>query len=211
MAVQETSIAIIFVASSLAFFGFKIHGDAINFDIKYRNELDQIKKKLSERFRKKTVDLLALIVTDGTNKFDKPISSLDEIKSRVHRMELPEKINGLAKILRDIEQTKTTYRNIRELKRKMERRFLFLAVIVGINALLPILEVPTAVIENISQMIFAGIVLIDMLAIMAIIDIYSSYRDYSQKEELFLKQLDDLEVNSGDMIDTASSFTSDNE
>ena len=50
-------------------------------------------------------------------------------------MELPEKINELAKILRDIEQTKTTYRNKRELKRRMERRFLLLAVIVGINAL----------------------------------------------------------------------------
>ena len=53
--------------------------------------------------------------------------------------------------------------------------------------------------------------MVDVLAIILVSDIYSSYRDYSQKEELFLKQLDDLEVNSGDIVDTSSSFTIDNE
>lgn len=211
MAIENSSIGIIVVASSLAFFGFKIHSDAINFDIKYRGELEDIKRKLSARFRKKTVDLLELIVTDGTNEFTKPVASLNDLQARANRNDLPDKINELSEILASIEKIKNTYRQIRELKKKMEKRFFQLALLVGVNAVLPLLELPqSGGTTNASQMLFLIIILADVLAVLMISDIWNSYRSYSNKEELFLKKLDDVEVDGGDIIKT-STHTSDDE
>ena len=209
---QNASVGILFLASSLAFFGFKIHNDAVNFDIKYRPELEQIKRKLSARFKKKTVDLLALIVTDGTNDFKKPVTSLDDLKLRANRMDLPDKINELSRILTDIERMKTTYSDIRDLKKKMEGRFFVIAIIIGVNAILPFLDFPESGGElTPSQGVFLVLILVDFLSILLFIDIYTSYRGYSDKEESFLKKLDDVEVDSGAIVETSSNFDRDDE
>lgn len=206
--VDDASVTLIATAAAITFFAFRAHNESVNFDLKYRSELNQVKRRLSARFRKKAEDLVVTIVTKGTNKFDKPILSVEDIHKNTDTIDLPDKVKELSSILSEIENMKHTFKKIRELKRRIETRMFIVAFIVGINAILPFLGVPIQPTNpqqppSPSMIGFVIIGMIDVLGMLPVSDIVSAYRESSRKEEEFMKKLDEEEVEIGDLLPTS--------